>query len=289
MSALDIEAVQAFLLVAELRSFTRAAEALSTTQSAVSVRLKRLEARLGQRLLERTPRQVRLSQAGASFLAPARELAEAHARALAAFTTERRRLTIGISHHLVGPHLPELIRRVSAAEPGIVLNLHVAASRDVLRQLDADGLDAGLVLRQDTSRHGGTVVMAEPFGWMAAPDFVVRAGEPLPLATQAEPCSVRAFAVGALERAGIPWREAFVGGGVATIGAAIAAGLAVAALGRRVAPAGTVAVGPRLGLPPLPERDGMIHARVADAQARAALRSLCAAIRGTLVGRGGAP
>ena len=53
---LDIPTVQAFLLVAELQSFTRAAEALGTTQAAVSMKLQRLEAVLEKRLVERSPR-----------------------------------------------------------------------------------------------------------------------------------------------------------------------------------------------------------------------------------------
>jgi DNA-binding transcriptional LysR family regulator len=61
MKALDIEAVQAFVLTADLKSFTRAAEAMDTTQSAISLKIKRLEDGLGRRLLERTPRLVRLS------------------------------------------------------------------------------------------------------------------------------------------------------------------------------------------------------------------------------------
>ena len=52
MSTLDIDTVQAFLLVAELQSFTRSAEALGTTQAAVSMKLQRLEAVLGKRLVE---------------------------------------------------------------------------------------------------------------------------------------------------------------------------------------------------------------------------------------------
>ena len=65
MMTLDLDAVRAFVLVAELSSFTRAADALDTTQSAVSLKLKRLEAALGRQLLERTPRIVRLSADGA--------------------------------------------------------------------------------------------------------------------------------------------------------------------------------------------------------------------------------
>lgn len=68
MKALDIEAVQAFVRVADLKSFTRAAEAMDSAQSAVSLKVKRLEEALGRRLLERTPRSVRLSAEGLAFL-----------------------------------------------------------------------------------------------------------------------------------------------------------------------------------------------------------------------------
>ena len=49
MTTLDIETVRAFLLVADLHSFTRAGEALGSTQAAVSMKLQRLEAVLGKR------------------------------------------------------------------------------------------------------------------------------------------------------------------------------------------------------------------------------------------------
>ena len=65
---LDLSAVRAFVLTADLQSFTRAAEALDSTQSAVSLKLRQLETQLGRRLLERTPRHVRLSAEGAAFL-----------------------------------------------------------------------------------------------------------------------------------------------------------------------------------------------------------------------------
>lgn len=69
---LDLDAVQSFVHIAELGSFTRAAEAMQTTQAAVSLKLKRLEQRLGCRLVERTPRHVQLSALGADFLPHAR-------------------------------------------------------------------------------------------------------------------------------------------------------------------------------------------------------------------------
>jgi DNA-binding transcriptional LysR family regulator len=116
-------------------------------------------------------------------------------------------------------------------------------------------------------------------GWFAAPGWEPRPGEKLRLATLAEPCGVRTLATRALDSAGIGWVESFVGGGVAAVGAAVMAGLGVAALARRVAPVGAVEVGERLGLPALPTSDVVLHANVSDPRSRGALRTLAAAFR----------
>jgi len=281
MKALDIEAVQAFVLTADLKSFTRAAEALDTTQSAVSLKIKRLEDGLGRRLLERTPRLVRLSADGSAFLGPARNLVAAHHGAVDAFGLERRRLVVGISHHIVGAELPLLLKRMGSAEPGLVLEMRVSTSREVLDEFDRGMIDAAIVLRHDNRRRGGETILEEAFGWMAAPDFEHHPGEPLRLATQAEPCSVRSMAIEALKAAGIAWTEVFVGGGVATTGAAVSAGLAVAALSRRVAPPGTIDVGTRFELPKLPTRDVVLHSNISDRRTKSSLKTLVATIRAT--------
>ena len=112
MSTLDIDTVQAFLLVAELQGFTRAAEALGTTQAAVSMKLQRLESVVGKRLVERSPRAVALTAAGAAFLPHARALIEAHDRALSGETPARQQLSLGISDHAAGPELVPLLERL---------------------------------------------------------------------------------------------------------------------------------------------------------------------------------
>jgi DNA-binding transcriptional LysR family regulator len=281
MRALDLEAVQAFVLTADFKSFTRAAEAMDTTQSAVSLKIKRLEDTLGRRLLERTPRLVRLSADGNAFLGPARNLVAAHHGAVGSFGLEERRLVVGISHHIVGHELPLLLKRMSGAEPSLVLEMRVSTSYEVLDELDRGAIDAGIVLSHDSRRQSGETVLEETFGWIAAPDFEHHPGAPLRLATQAEPCSVRSMAIDALNEAGIAWTEVFVGGGVATTGAAVSAGLAVAALGRRVAPPGTIDVGAKLRLPPLPSRDIVLYSNVADRQTKNSLKTLAASIRAT--------
>jgi DNA-binding transcriptional LysR family regulator len=278
MMALDIPTVQAFLLVAELESFTRAAEALGTTQAAVSMKLQRLEGALRKRLVERSPRAVRLTADGSAFLAPARALMEAHDRALAPVRPVVQQLSLGISDHAAGPELVPLMERLNAVAPQLALSVSIGYSREILDAYDAGRLDA-VIVRQEGSRRGGEKLAEDAFGWFAVQRFAWRRGDELPLATLAPLCGVRAVALRALDKAGITWNEAFIGGGIMAVAAAALAGLAVAPLARRIAPAGLIDIGPALGLPALGASKVMLHSRVSDAAKRAALRALAATFR----------
>lgn len=280
---LDLDAVQAFVRIAELGSFTRAAEAMRTTQAAISLKLKRLERRLGCRLLERTPRYVQLSARGEVFLEHARELLKVHDRALTVFVGARQRLTIGISDHVAGPELPALIARMNAQDPQLLIEIRIGSSGDLLQSFDRRELDA-VIVRFHAGRSDGKVLAEESLGWFAAPGWQHRAGEPLPLATLAEPCGVRVMAGQLLDAAGVPWKEIFVGGGVATVAAAVTAGLGVAALASRVLPLGAIDVGSRLGLPEIPRLPVLLHSRVEDGRPRDALAALSAAFRSAVRG-----
>jgi DNA-binding transcriptional LysR family regulator len=278
MSALDIPTVQAFLLVAELQSFTRAAEALGTTQAAVSMKLQRLEAVVGKRLVERSPRAVRLTAEGASFLDRARALMEAHDRALSGQQPVRQQLSLGISDHAAGPELVPLLERLHAVSSQLSFAVTIGFSRDLLDAYDAGDLDA-VIVRQEGSRRGGEKLTDDEFGWFASPRFIWRRGERLQLATLAPPCGVRAIAVRALDRAGISWSEAFIGGGVTAVAAAALAGLAVAPLAHRVAPPGMIDIGPTGGLPRIGSSKVMLHSKVSDPVKLIALRTLAATFR----------
>src|SRR5262245_36442741 len=241
IGTLDIDAVQAFVLIADLQSFTRAAEASGATQSAISLKLKRLEARLGRRLVERNPRLVRLSADGARFLEGARELSAAHERALGIVGGATIRLAIGISDHAAGPELPQLLGRVNAADPALCFDVRVGFSRDLLDHYDRGEIDA-VIVRREADRRGGETLLQDRLGWFAAPTFQHRKDEPLRLASLAATCGVRGIATRALDAAAVPWIETFVGGGVAAVAAAVTAGLAVAPLAARIAPVGAVDV-----------------------------------------------
>jgi len=279
MKHLDIDSVQAFILVADLKSFTRAAEALGVAQSAISLRVKRLETSLSRRLFDRHPRLVRLSADGVTFLPPARDLLAAHQRAIDGLSGCERGLTIGISDHVAGPTLTQVLNLVARHAPRLIIKVHIRTSRELMEAYDRGDYDAVIVRREGEARDGETLY-CEPLIWVAAPGFDYQHGTPLRLANLEAPCAVRGLAIAALEQHAIAWREVFVGGGVSAVASAVMSGFAVAALGQRVIPAGAVSVGEVFGLPTLPSTDILLRQAATERTSKQAIAMLAAAFRG---------
>jgi DNA-binding transcriptional LysR family regulator len=141
---MDLEAVRIFVKVAELSSFTRAAEQLGMPKSRVSLHVSALEEEVGSRLLQRTTRVVRPTPDGEQFLVRARRLV-AEADELAAMfqapSTLRGRvridLPVTIARDLIIPRLPELL----AAHPSLEILL---STTDRRVELVREGFDCVL-------------------------------------------------------------------------------------------------------------------------------------------------
>jgi DNA-binding transcriptional LysR family regulator len=213
-----------------------------------------------------------------TFLKPARNFIAAHELAVTGLSTVSRRLTIGISDQVAGPALPSLLAKLNAYDPALIVEIHIGTSRNLMDAFDKDALDAAIVRRED-DRRDGELLIRERFGWFASPHWEHSQGQPLRLASLAPSCKVRALATQVLDKAGIPWTEVFIGGGMMAIGAAISAGLAVAAMAYSVAPIGTVDIGQQYGLPRLPDSDVILHSTLTDPIVQGALRTIAAAFR----------
>ena len=139
---LDLETVRAFVRVAELTSFTRAAEQLGAPKARVSHQVRRLEDDLGARLFHRTTRVVRLTPDGDRFLGRARRLLLEADDLGSMFSGDgalrgrlRVDLPVGLARSAVIPQLPELLERY----PGLDLQL---STTDRLVDVVREGFDA---------------------------------------------------------------------------------------------------------------------------------------------------
>src|SRR5882672_1137922 len=118
---IDTLGVQAFIAIADRASFSRAAEQLHITQTALSRRMQNLESFLGVRLVERTTRSVALTAIGQNFLPQARRLLADLGTALVEIRETGKSLRGDVTIACVptvGVHyLPRVIQRYSAAFP----------------------------------------------------------------------------------------------------------------------------------------------------------------------------
>lgn len=131
----DFDGLQAFVCVAELGSFIKAAQQLHLTQTALTRRIQKLEQSLDIRLLDRTTRKVELTATGRDFLPQARHLVLDAQRTLERVRDKARaglgHFTLACVPSLTTHVLPQLIKAYAQSHPGNTLRLHDASSHDV--------------------------------------------------------------------------------------------------------------------------------------------------------------
>jgi DNA-binding transcriptional LysR family regulator len=152
----ELRQLQYFVAVAEQLHFGRAAESLSVGQPAVSQQIARLERELDLRLLDRTPRTVRLTSGGARFLPQARAVlaAAASARATVVASPAGRSaptLRIGGSSGL-GDRLSVVLATLRELAPDSTTELVSAPTRARLERVAAGQLDAAFVRGVSSAR-----------------------------------------------------------------------------------------------------------------------------------------
>lgn len=140
--------LRGFHLVAQHRSFSRAAEALFITPSGLSVLIRELESQLGFRLFDRTTRQVHLTRFGQDLLISTRhalqELDAAIARLNHAAKGVTRSITVGVTPLMAANLLPQAIREFRGQRPDLQVRLFDGDLKAILRRVEAGRLDLGV-------------------------------------------------------------------------------------------------------------------------------------------------
>lgn len=146
---MDLRQIEAFVQVAQHRSFSKAAEALYLTQPSVTARIQALERDLGEPLFERNGRGVRLTEVGASFLPFARRALKALQDGRDAIDglrhLETGSLRLGSAVTVSTYVLPGILKRFVEAHPGIDVTVNTARSEQVLGMLLNDEVQAAMV------------------------------------------------------------------------------------------------------------------------------------------------
>ncbi|MFD8688786.1 LysR family transcriptional regulator [Streptomyces sp. NPDC059651] len=160
---MELQQMRYVIAVAEMNSFTRAAQRCLVVQSALSHQIARLEKELGARLFERTSRRVRLTPAGAAFLPAAYQCLDAAERAAAevaaAVGEVRGRLAVGLIPTVAAVDVPAVIGEFHRRHPKARISLGVGASDELTEQVRQGEIEVAFL--------GIPVTAARPQGVMA--------------------------------------------------------------------------------------------------------------------------
>lgn len=257
---LDIALVRTFAAVADRRSMTGASQLLHLTQGAVSQQIARLENLVGEPLLRREPRGLRLTATGERLLG--------RARALLALNDEiwseiegsviAGPVRLGVPYDLVGTHLAPALKSYCEAFPQVDLTLVCLPSPELLAAVRNGELDVA-VAEEPLGAESGEMLAVDRLVWVGARGGRAYSRTPLPLSLVTETCVFRPPVQSALARQGRASRTMFENGGLDATLTTVRMDLAVSAWLAATVPTDLAILPPEMGLPELPSFSITLH------------------------------
>ncbi|MBR0644679.1 LysR substrate-binding domain-containing protein [Plastoroseomonas hellenica] len=262
----DLDVLRSFVTGMELGSFAKAADRLGRSTSAVSAQLKKLEEQAGIPIFRKAGRGLALTEGGETMLAYARRLLDLNDEATAAVQGVALEgwVRLGLQEDFGETLLPQMLGRFARAHPKLRIEGRVVRNVELIDRVTSGRLDLALAWSDGTATPYSETIAEVPMRWIGPAEggtaWEPSGREPLPLAALEAPCLLRKAATDALDRAGIPWRLAFVSPSLGGLWAATAAGLGVTVRTPIGLPASVHALVAREnGLPELPSLGLVLH------------------------------
>jgi DNA-binding transcriptional LysR family regulator len=265
---LDLDQLRTFVAIAESGSFTRAADMVHKTQSAVSMQMRRLEERIGKPIFERDGRQSKLTESGERLLGYARRMVRLSDETLAAFdeTGLTGSVVLGTPDDYADRFLPEVLARFARSNPRVEVSVACEPSLTLMDMAKSGALDLAIVTA--CGEMETEVVREEPLLWVASSSHLTEHEEILPLALSRAPCIWRSAGLDALASVGRKYRVRYTSGNSTALSAAVLAGLAVTVVAESALRPGMRVLSEAEGFPRLPSCEiGLIRGRGRPASA----------------------
>ncbi|GLK67707.1 LysR substrate-binding domain-containing protein [Hansschlegelia plantiphila] len=250
---LDVDQLRTFIAIVDTGSFTRAADVVFKTQSAVSMQMKRLEERVGRAIFARDGRGVKLTDDGERLLDYARRIVHISREAVSAFEDDALtgRVRLGLPDDYAERYLPEILARFSSSNPRVEVTVVCEPSDYLTEMIDRDEVDLAIITHA-SRKPVGEIIRQEPLLWVTSQRSVVHEDAVIPMALSHAACTWRESAAAKLEEMARPYRVLYSSRNFAAVGAAVLAGLAVSVVPESALRPGMRVLGPSDGFPTLP-------------------------------------
>lgn len=261
MQNIPTDLMRSFVKAIDGGSFTRAAEMVGRTQSAVSLQIKRLEEMVGARLFQRDAHNLQLTTQGRTFAQYARRMLALNDEVLALMQSPdvSGRVRLGAPSEYTDSLLPHLLGRFAQAHPNVILEVTSDLSKNLLARQKNGEFDLVVALHDETTRGGGKLIHTELLVWFTSADHFGHMQSPLPLVLAPPPCIYRQRMLQQLNREAKPCRIAYLSSSPSAVLAAVRAGLGVTAMAKSTLPDDIRVLGSAEGLNELAHLELRIH------------------------------
>ncbi len=278
---LDVDLLKTFLAIADFGSFTRAAEEVNKTQSAVSMQMKRLEDLVASPLFARDGRMSRFTPDGERLVDYARRMVAMNDEAVSAFTKPELTGTIrfGTPDDYADRFLPEILARFARTHPLVTVDVECLNSGVLFDRVKRSEMDLAVVT------HSCDIVTEEPVRreqlvWVTSLRHCAHMAEVLPLAVSHAGCDWRNKVLKSLDKQKRKYRVAYSTPNSNAVNAAVIQGLAVGAMPELCVRPGMRVLGEKDGFPVLGSFDiGLVRK---PGKANTAIEALARHVRESL-------
>jgi len=246
------ELLRTFCAVAEQGNVTQAASVLSRTQSAVSVKIHKLENQLSVSLFNRLSRGVELTEEGKRLLPIAKKVVLEIDRMGNLFSTQLTgRIRVGIPDDYNETILEQVLAEFCRRHPELEVFIQSGCTASYPEAIDRGELD--LAIYSGKPGKDKQAFFTEKTVWVAGHDFILSENVSIPLAIFDRNCRWKSVPTDRLDEQGTEWRIAYVTENYTSFKAAIRAGLAIGILPKSAVDDSVRILDKKVNLPVLPE------------------------------------
>ncbi len=251
MHDIDINLLRTFIVLAETLSFTRTAERVYRSQSAVSMQIGKLEELLGCKLFQRNKRNVRLTVEGERLRGYASQLTKLSDNLVDWFNEPdvEGDINFGSPEDFATFYLPEILADFVKAYPHVALNVNCDLTLTLIKDFEKKKYDLIVIKQEPRKIHRDAIPLwREQLVWVGSDpadrDKTFKktikkycdSGGSLPLVLSPLPCVYRKGAIEALDKIGIAWKVVYTSPSFAGAIAAVKAGLGFTVFPRNMVP-----------------------------------------------------
>lgn len=238
--SIDTVTLQCFLAIADTGSFTKAADRVGRTQSAISQQIAKLEQLTEKQLINRG-RSLSLTTDGEIFLGYAKKIYDLHRELLDRFKEPdlQGEVHFGLPEDYAAIVLSDVLVDFSRRHPRVMLNVECDLTYNIFEKFQQGKFDVILVkMSRPEELSNGLEIWNEPVQWIGKPELLpsLNKNSVIPLVLSPKPCVYRENAISALEKAGFRWRLAYSSPSYASKMAAVKAGLGLTVMQQTMIP-----------------------------------------------------